>query len=143
LNLFKPVPACLFIIVSLVFLFSETPDAKVYKWVDEQGKPHFTDNKSKIPSKFRNQGKQPPNQPSSFKKSSPTSPSGMSSNAENLSEGKPFSANFSYCREGLKQIKSSVHISYLKKTFQCPDKKAIRAIGNWQCQPSAKQGRIF
>jgi len=53
MNPFKFVPTCLFIIVSLVFLFSNTLEAKIYKWVDEQGKTHFTDDPSKVPSKSK------------------------------------------------------------------------------------------
>jgi hypothetical protein len=27
--------------------------AKIYKWVDEKGKTHFTDNPRKVPSQYR------------------------------------------------------------------------------------------
>lgn len=38
----------------LVFIFLSFPaDAKMYKWTDDQGKVHFTDNPSKIPKKYR------------------------------------------------------------------------------------------
>jgi len=50
---FKLLPTCLFIIASFVFLSSDTLEAKVYKWVDEQGKMHFTDDPSKVPSKSK------------------------------------------------------------------------------------------
>ena len=38
----------------LVIIFLSFPaEAKIYKWTDDQGKVHFTDNPSKIPKKYR------------------------------------------------------------------------------------------
>jgi len=44
-------------ILTLVVLFPSTAQAKMYKWVDDQGKTHFTDSKSKIPPKYRDKPK--------------------------------------------------------------------------------------
>jgi clan AA aspartic protease (TIGR02281 family) len=41
----------------LVFLFLASPShSAIYKWKDESGKTHFTDNLSKIPPKYRKKG---------------------------------------------------------------------------------------
>jgi len=41
------------IIVALLWLFQASAVAGIYKWRDDQGKLHFTDSKSKIPLKYR------------------------------------------------------------------------------------------
>jgi len=41
------------IIIALLWLFQTPLWAKIYKWRDDKGKLHFTDNKSKIPAKYR------------------------------------------------------------------------------------------
>jgi hypothetical protein len=43
----------LLIIVALLIVHSSNADAKTYKWKDEKGKTHFTDNPLKIPEKYR------------------------------------------------------------------------------------------
>ncbi len=40
---------------SLAFMFPTTVHAKMYKWVDDQGKTHFTNSPGKVPLKYRNQ----------------------------------------------------------------------------------------
>ena len=43
---------CLFLFATL--MMSPTPAlAKMYKWVDEKGKTHFTDNRMNIPPQYR------------------------------------------------------------------------------------------
>jgi len=43
----------------LVFIFLSFPaDAKLYQWTDENGKTHFTDDKTKIPQKYIQQIKE-------------------------------------------------------------------------------------
>lgn len=49
---FKLMPALLLLIVSLLFLSTDTLEADMYKWVDDKGKTHFTDSPSKIPGKY-------------------------------------------------------------------------------------------
>jgi hypothetical protein len=39
--------------MGLVIVHSSNADAKTYKWKDEKGKTHFTDNPLKIPEKYR------------------------------------------------------------------------------------------
>lgn len=41
------------IIVALLCLFQTPLWAKIYKWKDDQGKLHFTDDRAKIPQKYR------------------------------------------------------------------------------------------
>jgi hypothetical protein len=41
------------IIVALLWLFQTPLWAKIYKWKDDQGKLHFTDDRAKIPLKYR------------------------------------------------------------------------------------------
>jgi hypothetical protein len=41
------------IIVALLWLFQTPLWAKIYKWKDDQGKMHFTDDRAKIPQKYR------------------------------------------------------------------------------------------
>ena len=41
------------IIVALLWLFQTPLWAKIYKWKDDQGKMHFTDDQGKIPLKYR------------------------------------------------------------------------------------------
>jgi hypothetical protein len=43
------------IIVALLWLFQASAVAAIYKWKDDQGKLHFTDDRSKIPLKYRDQ----------------------------------------------------------------------------------------
>jgi len=40
-------------LLTLIILSPNTAQAKMYKWVDDQGKIHFTDNKLNIPPKYR------------------------------------------------------------------------------------------
>lgn len=42
-------------ILILVILFASPAWSKMYKWVDENGKTHFTDSLNKIPKKYRKQ----------------------------------------------------------------------------------------
>lgn len=44
-----------FLISVLIFLFSETAYSEIYKWVDDKGEVHFTDNLSYIPEQYLNQ----------------------------------------------------------------------------------------
>ena len=39
--------------LALLWLFQASAEARIYKWRDDQGKLHYTDNKSKIPLKYR------------------------------------------------------------------------------------------
>jgi len=39
----------------LIFLFSDTAYSEIYKWVDDKGEAHFTDNPSAIPPQYLNQ----------------------------------------------------------------------------------------
>ncbi len=43
------------LMMALLWLFPAPVDAAIYKWKDDQGKTHFTDDKSKIPLKYREQ----------------------------------------------------------------------------------------
>jgi len=42
-------------VLAVLWLFQTPLWAAIYKWKDDQGKIHFTDNKSSIPLKYRNQ----------------------------------------------------------------------------------------
>lgn len=39
--------------LALLWLFQASAEARIYKWRDDQGKMHYTDSKSKIPAKYR------------------------------------------------------------------------------------------
>ena len=44
----------------VIFMMSANPAlAKTYKWVDEKGKAHFTDNPGNSPTQYRTSEKQP------------------------------------------------------------------------------------
>ena len=43
------------LVVALIFLFASFVGAEIYKWVDEKGSVHFTDDPTTIPEKFKNQ----------------------------------------------------------------------------------------
>jgi len=43
--------------IAAVILVAQPAFAGLYKWVDDQGKVHFTDDKAKIPKKYRNKDK--------------------------------------------------------------------------------------
>ncbi|MBT3366660.1 MAG: DUF4124 domain-containing protein [Nitrospina sp.] len=49
---------CIILFV-LLMVSPNLASAKVYKWVDEKGKAHFTDNPGKIPEQFRTPDKEP------------------------------------------------------------------------------------
>ena len=54
---FRPLPKFLiFALLGLILLQSGPVLAKIYKYKDDQGKTHFTDDASKIPMKYRKQG---------------------------------------------------------------------------------------
>jgi chromosome segregation ATPase len=42
-----------FILLMFLVLFSQTSPAQVYKWVDEKGVTHFTDDMTQVPEKHR------------------------------------------------------------------------------------------
>jgi hypothetical protein len=44
---------CLSIFLTLIILFANNVQAKTYKWVDDQGKAHITDDESKVPEKYK------------------------------------------------------------------------------------------
>jgi len=51
----SPVVFVIFLGILCLSLFnSESADAKVYRWLDENGKAHITDDISKVPKKYRN-----------------------------------------------------------------------------------------
>lgn len=56
MELIKPI--CLFLLA--IFTMSANPAlAKTYKWVDEKGKTHFTDNPRNVPPQYRTSEKKP------------------------------------------------------------------------------------
>ncbi len=40
---------CYLVVIALLFCLTSQSDATIYKWVDDQGETHFTDDPEKIP----------------------------------------------------------------------------------------------
>jgi len=129
----------LLISILLILASPETSIAKMFKWVDENGKTHYTDSANKIPKNYRtevevsgiNLHKNPSlanKKSSSFK--IPTEGFGEPI-GENKATGKTSSE---YCAKGIEEFKRWEFLQITQMGFGCGEKAIARPVGDWDCK---------
>jgi hypothetical protein len=141
-------------LILLCFFLATPAWGKIYKWVDEKGKTHFTDDLRKVPA---DQRPEMPSQPvpriprPSVKKesaekskkegdaSSKTSAGGSSSSK---STSKVINITIEECGNNIRQGKSRSHLDTLLDTSQCKKKTIAKAVSAWKCETGPNQERF-
>src|SRR3990172_5931203 len=96
-----------FSIFIALLIFVSSPDAAtIYKWVDEKGVIHFTDEYENVPTAYRDQAKKETVEDSA--KTATPPPSRAPSRKEEVSAG-PLSQNEAYWRDRVRPLKEKLN----------------------------------
>lgn len=152
----------------MIFLCSllATPAwGKIYKWVDEKGKTHFTDDLRKVPVDQRPETPRslPSTKKDSSKKnrmkdeassgskddinnkphnSSSSDKASAGGNSSSKSSERFFNIDIEECGENIRQGKSRSHRDTLLDTSICKEKEIAKAVSSWKCTTGPNQTRF-
>ena len=159
------------ILISLCVLLATPAWGKVYKWVDEKGKTHFTDDLRKVPT---DQRPERPSQPvprkprhSTKKESAGKNKTGDNASSKNEDEvineakdpsssikasaggsasskstGQVINITIEECGNDIRQGKAMSHLDTLLDTSQCKKKTIAKALSSWKCETGPNQTRF-
>lgn len=157
------------ILISLCVLLATPAWGKVYKWVDEKGKTHFTDDLRKVPTDQRPERPSQPvprkPRPSTKKESAGKNKTGdnASSTSEDVvinkaqgssasakargsssskSTGQVINITIEECGGDIRQGKARSHLDTLLDTSQCKKKTIAKALSSWKCETGPNQTRF-
>jgi hypothetical protein len=133
------------LILILFCFFLATPAwGKIYKWVDEKGKTHFTDDLRRVPADQRPETSSQPvartPQPSLKKESAEENK--MKDKAVSSSAEKVINITIEECGKNIRQEKARSHLDTLLDTSQCKEKTIAKAVSSWKCETGPNQTKF-
>lgn len=153
------------ILIFLCFLLATPAWGKIYKWVDEKGKTHFTDDLRKVPVDQRPEMQRPRTSRKSdvveekkmkgnassegedqennkTQDASVSSKKGAGGKASSRSEVQVFNIDIEECGENIRHGKSRSHLDTLLDTSQCKEKTIAKAVSSWKCETGPNQTKF-
>jgi hypothetical protein len=143
------------ILLILLCFFLATPAwGKIYKWVDEKGKTHFTDDIRRVPADQRPETPSQPvprtPRPSAKKESSKkskmednaSSKASAGGSSSSKSTGKVINITIEECGENIRQGKARSDIDTVLDTSQCKKKTIAKAVSAWKCETGPNQTKF-
>ncbi len=139
------------ILVLFCFLLATPAWGEIYKWVDEKGKTHFTDDLRRVPA---DQRPKMPSQPApriprpstkkeSSKKSKDNAPStSAGGSSSSKSTGQIINITIEECGNDIRQGKAKSHLDTVLDTSQCKKNTIAKSMSAWKCKTGPNQTRF-
>lgn len=156
------------VLIFLCFLLATPAWGEIYKWVDEKGKTHFTDDLRKVPvdqrpettrkqrprsskkkdkaeeDKMKDSVSSESEEQANSKSEKPSSSDKASAGGNSSSKGtvETFNVDIEECGENIRKGKARSHMDTLLDTSQCKEKTIAKAVSGWKCKTGPNQTRF-
>ncbi len=128
-------------LIVLCFFLATPAWGKIYKWVDEKGKTHFTDDLRKVPADQRPETQKEP-RPRPPKRKEAAKKNKVNDKAPSSDTKQVFNISIEECGNEIRQGKTRSHLDTLLDTSQCKEKTIAKAVTSWECETGPNQERF-
>ena len=131
------------VLIALCVLLATPAWGGIYKWVDEKGKTHFTDDLRKVPADQRPEkpSKPAPRNPRTSTKKEPAKASAGGSSSSKSTE-QVINITIEECGDDIRQGEARSHLDTLLDTSQCKKKTIAKSESAWKCETGRNQTKF-
>lgn len=139
------------ILILFCILLATPAWGEIYKWVDEKGKTHFTDDLRSVPS---DQRPKMPSQPvpriprpstkkeSSEKTKDKASSTSVGGSSSSKSTGQVINITIEECGNDIRQGKARSHLDTVLDKSQCKKNTIAKSMSPWRCRTGPNQTKF-